>query len=199
MVRHVRAVGPAVPYWDLVPVTTPTPTPASGFIIDDSRHGTTVYKYILWTKIAMTEHEVDGRRYMGRNVRELCQDTTQLFRDLSAYLGLTPKSILSRRGQKDRMNKNTVADNTDKSSTTCIATPSPARTSVPYLVIKSPFHFCHLDTIPSIYVDNLNNFLAKKGLYSRGPLSSVGTYRQDPSQPKSANSKNKEKTYKEGQ
>ena len=27
MVRHVRAVGPAVPYWDLVPVTTPTPTP----------------------------------------------------------------------------------------------------------------------------------------------------------------------------
>ncbi len=27
MVRHVRAVGPAVPYWDLVPVTTPTPPP----------------------------------------------------------------------------------------------------------------------------------------------------------------------------
>ncbi len=27
MVRHVRAVGLAVPYWDLVPVTTPTPTP----------------------------------------------------------------------------------------------------------------------------------------------------------------------------
>ncbi len=25
MVRHVRAVGPVVPYWDLIPVTTPTP------------------------------------------------------------------------------------------------------------------------------------------------------------------------------
>ncbi|PBK67168.1 hypothetical protein ARMSODRAFT_1045664 [Armillaria solidipes] len=37
MVRHVRAVGPAVPYWDLVPVTTPTPTPIIDTVSSSNR------------------------------------------------------------------------------------------------------------------------------------------------------------------
>ncbi len=41
MVRHVRAVGPAVPYWDLVPVRIPTPTPEH----DEAQNGVAAVNY----------------------------------------------------------------------------------------------------------------------------------------------------------